>query len=144
MLGCDGLSPDQFAFPAMCKGMVFNRFTAGKCDGRKILWTQVSTDLAVATNLEVIWQVSTFTNEAYAGVQTGRLQPVGCQIVTVANLAMFANDDFFIKDCMVNHAASADDGVEEDYRAANNCAFFDNDARRKYTAFNTAFDDASM
>src|SRR6185312_8832990 len=53
-LWCDRRSTGQVALPAMRKGAILNRLTAGQRIGDKILWPQVGTNLAIAANFEVV------------------------------------------------------------------------------------------
>ena len=97
----------------MCEGAVLNRLAAANCIGRKILRVKVSADFAIAADLEVIGQVRTFADKRDAAVQQVSFQLVWRHIIAVANLALLANDDLFIYDRVVDHAAGTDDGIEE-------------------------------
>src|SRR6266571_3424858 len=128
----------------MREGAVLKGLTAGQRAGRKVLRAQVTTNLAVPTNLEIVRQVRTFADESNAGVQPGGFQFVGRHVITVANLAILANDYLFIQNSTVNHTASADDRVKEYDRVPDNGPFLDNDSRREHTALDLSLDDTAM
>src|SRR5712692_9007763 len=128
----------------MRKGTVFHRLTAGQRVGRKVLRAQVGTDLAVTANLQVIRQVRTFADERDACVQSTGFQLVRRQIISVANLAMLADDDLFIQDRTVNHATGTDDGVKEHDGVPHNRALLDDDARREHAPLNLSLDDTAV
>src|SRR5712691_956380 len=128
----------------MREGAVLNRLTAGQRVGRKVLRAQVTTNLAVPANLEIVRQVRPFADERNAGVQAGGFQLVGRHVIAVANLAILANDDLFIQDDTVNHTASADDCVKEYDRVPDNGPFLDYHTRREHTALDLALDDTTM
>src|ERR1700726_5066630 len=114
----------------MREGAVLKGLTAGQRVSRKVLRAQVTTNLAVPANLEIIRQVRTFADERNAGIQPGGFQLVGRHIIPVANLAILANNNLFIQNSTVNHTASADDCVKEYDRVPDNGPLLDNDSRR--------------
>src|SRR5438552_213670 len=128
----------------MREGAVLNRFTAGQSVGRKVFRAQVTTNLAVAANLQVIRQVCAFTDEGNATIQPGRFQLVGCHIIAVTNQAVLADNDLLIQDRTVNYAASANDGVKEHDGVADNRVLRDDDTRREHAALDVSFDDTAM
>src|SRR5437588_9766876 len=128
----------------MRESAILNRLSAGQRVGRKVLRAQVATNLAVPANLEIVRQVRTFADERNAGVQPGGFQLVGHHIIAVANLAILANDDLFIQDSTVNHAASADDRVKEYDGVPDNGPLLDNDSWREHAALDLSLDDTAM
>src|SRR5712691_12271943 len=128
----------------MREGAVLNRLTAGQRAGRKVLRAQVATNLAVPANLEIIRQVRTFADERNAGVQPGGFQLVGRHVISVANLAVFANDHLLIQNRAINHAASTDDAVEKHDRVPHHGTFLDDHTWREHAALDLALDDTAM
>jgi hypothetical protein len=137
-------APGQFALPAMREGTVFDSLSACQCIAGEVLRAQVGADFAVAANLEIIGQVRAFADERDAGVQQVRFQFVGRHIVTIADLAVLANDDLFIYDRAINHAARTDDGVEKDDGVTHNGTLLDDDAGREHAVLNPPFNDVAV
>src|SRR5579859_364227 len=110
----------------------------------KVLRAKVGANLAVAANLEVIWQMHPFTDERNASVEPGGLQLVWCHVIAIANLAVFADNDLFIQDCTVNYTARTNDRIKEHDRVTDDSILLNNDTWRENAALNMAFDDTAM
>src|SRR5579883_1721440 len=139
-----GSSSRQIAFPAVQEGAVLDGFATGKGVRGEILGAQIGSDFAVATNLEIVRQMSALADQRDADVEPRRLQPVRRHIVTVANLTLFADDHLLIRDGVINAAASADDGVEEQDGIAHDRALLDDNAWGKHAMLDAPFDDAAV
>src|SRR5436305_1258326 len=128
----------------MLEGTILDRLTTGQRIARKVVRSQISADLAVAPNLQVVWQVYAFAYERDASVEPAGFQLVRRHVIAVANLAVLANNDLFIQDRTVNHAACTDDGVEQQDGVSDNGSLLHDDSWREHAALDMALDDTTM